>query len=202
MAKITLSPVKAPRVKLRGFKAWKRNEKGVSAVEFALIAPLLIALYLGCVELSLMLRADRAITSTSSAVGDLTARLSVVTDDDLQDIFAGVQLMMTNVDMSKAKIRLTSISDDGNGSTTVDWSEGYQITALTEGSPVTVPSGIISSGGSVIMSEVEYTYESKIALFFDTDMQIKDKFYLRPRRVNQITRQSDSGGTSSFGPAS
>lgn len=190
-----------PHLNLRGFRSLARDEEGISAVEFALIAPVLVVLYLGCVELSLMMRADRTVTSTSAALGDLTARLSVVTDDDLKDIFAGTQIMMANVDMSKAKIRLTSISDDGNGNTTVDWSEGYHITPLTEDAPVTVPSGIISSGGSIIMSEVEYTYESKIAFFFSTDMQIKDKFYLRPRRVNQITRQTDPDNPGGFGPA-
>jgi len=39
------------RIPLR-FSRFARDRRGVSAVEFALVAPLLVALYLGCVEIS------------------------------------------------------------------------------------------------------------------------------------------------------
>jgi len=48
-----------PRLKWRGVRGIRYNEEGVSAVEFALIAPVLILIYLGAVELSLLMRGER-----------------------------------------------------------------------------------------------------------------------------------------------
>ena len=77
-----------PRLKWRGVRGIRYNQDGVSAVEFALIAPILILIYLGAVELSLLMRVDRRVTSTTASLGDLTARLSTVTDDDMEEMFA------------------------------------------------------------------------------------------------------------------
>jgi Flp pilus assembly protein TadG len=75
-----------PRTKWRGMRGLRYNEAGVSAVEFALIAPVMVLIYLGCIELSFLMRVDRRVTSTSAALGDLTARLSSVTDADMNEI--------------------------------------------------------------------------------------------------------------------
>ena len=55
------------RVGIRGF--W-RDPRGVSAVEFALIAPLLILMYCGMAELSLAMMAQRRLSNIASAIGD------------------------------------------------------------------------------------------------------------------------------------
>ncbi|MAC38359.1 MAG: pilus assembly protein TadE, partial [Oceanicaulis sp.] len=51
-----------------------RDCRGLSAVEFALIAPVMILLYLGAVDLSLVLSIDRKVTSAASALADLVAQ--------------------------------------------------------------------------------------------------------------------------------
>ena len=43
-----------------------RDQRGVSAVEFALVAPLMITLYLGCVEISQGVGVDRKVTLTAA----------------------------------------------------------------------------------------------------------------------------------------
>ena len=43
-----------------------RDRRGVSAVEFAMVAPLMIALYLGCVEISDGVAVDRKVTLTAA----------------------------------------------------------------------------------------------------------------------------------------
>ena len=55
-----------------------RDEDGISAVEFALIAPLMAMIYFGCIELSLMMTLDRKVTGATAALGDLTSRASSV----------------------------------------------------------------------------------------------------------------------------
>ena len=46
-------------------RSFKRDRDGASAIEFAILAPLLITLYLGCVEITDGIAADRKVTLTA-----------------------------------------------------------------------------------------------------------------------------------------
>ncbi|MEQ8301193.1 MAG: pilus assembly protein [Hyphomonas sp.] len=190
-----------PRLKWRGIQGLHYNEQGVSAVEFAIIAPLMILIYFGCIELSFLMRMDRRVTSTSASLGDLTARLATVTDEDMGEMFAAAKVMMQPYDAESGSMRISSIVDNGDGVTKVAWSDAYSMTALSEGSVVTVPAGIIPSPGSAIVAEVQFNYTSPFGYVLKNERTVSDKFYLRPRRVNEISRthKPDNDGTS-FGP--
>ena len=192
-----------PRLKWRGVRGLRYNEQGVSAVEFALIAPLLIVLYLGSIELSLLMQADRRVTQTSASLGDLTARLSTVTDADMTEMFAAAKIMMQPYDAGDAGMRITSIVDNGDGTAKVAWSDAHNLSAYSPGATMDLPDGIMPSPGSIIMAEVEYDYESSFGYIISTTKTITDKFYLRPRRVSEIARVTTAGeGESPFGPTS
>ena len=45
-----------------------QSEDGISAVEFALIAPLMALIYFGCIELSVMMTLDRKVTGATAAL--------------------------------------------------------------------------------------------------------------------------------------
>ena len=192
-----------PRLKWRGIRGLRYNEQGISAVEFALIAPLLITLYLGAIELSLLMEADRRVTQTSASLGDLTARLSTVTDSDMAEMFAAAKVLMEPYDANAAEMRLSSIVDKGDGNPKVAWSDAHNMSPYTKGQTVMLPAGIMPSPGSIIMAEVSYEYESSFGYIISTSKTISDKFYLRPRRVSEIARvTSSTSGTNPFGPTS
>ena len=190
-----------PRTKWRGVRGIRYNEEGVSAVEFALIAPVLILIYLGCIELSFMMRVDRRVTTTSAQLGDLTARLASVDNQDMSEMFQAARILMQPYDVNKARMRISSIQATAAGVTTVVWSDGYNMSSYAPGTPITVPAGIVQPGGTVIMSEVEYVYESQFGSIISNNQTMKDRFYLRPRRVNSIPRLPTGGGPG-FGPTS
>ncbi|MCA8899655.1 MAG: pilus assembly protein [Hyphomonas sp.] len=203
MARRSLLSRLNPRLKWRGVRGIRYNEEGVSALEFALIAPVLILIYLGAVELSLLMRVDRRVTSTSASLGDLTARLATVTDSDMAEMFAAAKVMMQPYDAADARLRITSIVDSGNGSPKVSWSDAYNVDPYAKGTVLTVPAGIVPSPGSVILAEVEYDYVSSFGYVISTSKTISDKFYLRPRRVAQISRTSTADEDENpFGPTS
>ena len=186
-----------------GLKSLLRNEDGISAVEFALIAPLMVLIFFGCIELSLMMRADRRVTATASSLGDLTSRLATVTDDDMRELYNAAAVMMQPYPAADTRMRITAIEDNGNGQKRVKWSDGHEMTPRAVNSIVNVPEGIVPSPGSVILTEVEYDYSSGFGFVIDTSMTITDSFYLRPRRVSNIERIRDSGGgPPAFGPTS
>jgi Flp pilus assembly protein TadG len=190
------------RTRWRGIQGICYNEKGISAVEFALIAPLMVLIYFGCIELSLLMRVDRRVTTTASSLGDLTARLVTVSDADMQELFNAASVTMQPYSADTARMRITSVIDNGDGQTRVDWSDGHNIPPYTKGALITVPAGLVPNPGSVIVAEVEFEYESTLGVVLDGSQTLKDVFYLRPRRVTQITRATDSDPGTGFGPSS
>ncbi|MEL7033671.1 MAG: TadE/TadG family type IV pilus assembly protein [Pseudomonadota bacterium] len=182
-------------------KDFAKSETGISAVEFALIAPLMAVIYFGCIELSLMMTLDRKVTGATAALGDLTARASNVTNDDLSDIFEATRMVMQPSDMSLADMRITSLTDDGTDTDATDginakvlWSDGCGgLSAHVVDTYVNIPANLVPAGGTIIMAEIEYPYDSPIGFFFQNQKQLTDRFYLRPRRVDSITRDTSSG---------
>ena len=87
------------------------------------------------------------------------------------------------------KMRVTSIVADSSVTPKVAWSKGDGLTALGEGATQTVPSGLISvAGDSVIMSEVQYSYDSPVDYFVPNAVTFNKKFYLRPRKSDKVTK--------------
>lgn len=186
-----------------GLGSLLRNEDGVTAVEFAIIAPLMVLIFFGCIELSFLMRADRRVTATAASLGDLTSRLAAVTDDDMHELYNAATVMMQPYPAAETRMRITSIEDNGDGKKRVKWSDGHEMTPRPVNSIVNVPDGIVPSPGSVILTEVEYDYTSSIGFMIDTSKTMGDTFYLRPRRVSNIQRIRDSGGgPPAFGPSS
>ena len=186
-----------------GLKSLLRNEDGVSAVEFAFIAPLMVLIFFGCIELSFLMRADRRVTATAASLGDLTSRLSSVTDDDMRELYNAATVMMQPYPAADTRMRITSIVDNGDGQKRVAWSDGHKMEPRVVNSVVAVPEGIVPQPGSVILTEIEYDYRNGVSLVIDTSITMTDTFYLRPRRVSNIERiRGGGGGAPAFGPSS
>ena len=58
----------------RRFLRFGRDRRGVSAVEFALLAPIMIGLYLSGVEISEGISIDRKVTLTAGAMANLASQ--------------------------------------------------------------------------------------------------------------------------------
>jgi Flp pilus assembly protein TadG len=165
--------------------AFRRNESGVSAVEFALILPAFALLFFGAIEVSFLMTVDRKVTSTASTLGDLVARGTTMTESEVSDIFAASSALFAPYDGSTAKMRVTSIVQKG-GKIEVAWSRAKNMTPYAAGTTLTVPNGLLSDGQSVVYSEVEYDYKSTLGFFLPSAQKLSEEFYLRPRRVDAV----------------
>ncbi len=164
-----------------------RDTRGVSAVEFAMIAPLIILFYFALVDVSMLIQADRRLTTTASTVGDLVAQDNATNDSDMDDIFAAAKAVMEPFDATLVKMRVSSLRMDASGDIEVTWSKAWNDSPLSCGSSYTVPDGVLTPGESVILSQVELEYTPKIGKFLSGSKQLQDHFYLRPRRSLEVT---------------
>lgn len=166
-----------------------RDRRGVSAVEFALIAPAMVACYFGMAEITQALLAERKAAHAASAIGDLVAQSSSVSSADITDIFAIASTIMSPYSTSTLKMRVSSLTADSTGKPKVDWSTGSGLTALTAGATVTgVPTGLMTAGQSIVMSEVTYSYDSPVDVMMPNAVTFTRKFYLRPRKSDKVAK--------------
>ena len=164
-----------------------RDRKGLSAIEFAILAPVMISFYFGGVEISDVMTVDRRVTTVASATADIVAQATQIDNSDIQDVFTAASSIMQPYNGAGIQIVVSSVADN-NGVATVLWSDGYQTSPRGVGSTVTLPSGLLTPGGSVVMAEVTYVYDSPFADFYIINPVLTDTFYLKPRRVLQIPR--------------
>ncbi len=167
---------------------FRGNEAGVSAIEFAIIAPLMILLYLGSVDLSLAFSVDRKVTSAASAVADLIAQDDVVTDDEMEDIMAAGEALLAPFPTAQLNMRISSVLADGDGDTTVQWSDADGLAAHVEDQEIEMPDGVVGANTSIIMVEMEYRHETIFGELGVGAFEISETFYLRPRRSMVVSR--------------
>jgi Flp pilus assembly protein TadG len=178
--------------RIASFARFARDARGVSAVEFALIAPLLIALYMGAAQLSLALSADRKVSSAALVVADLTAQRATVTSAEIADYFAAGRAMAAPFNGAGMGLRVTSVRMGEDGSVFVDWSEADGM-APAGGVPA-LPAGLLSPGGSVIVVDAEMPFTTSFGDLFGSPVTLRDSALLRPRRSGNVTNTSEPTG--------
>jgi Flp pilus assembly protein TadG len=164
------------------------DARGVAAVEFALLVPILVLLYFGMAELTQGALAERRAQHTASSVSDLVAQDSTITAAQVDDVFDVGGAIVYPFPTTSLQMRVTSITTDSHSNATVDWSRASGgMTALTKGSSITVSSNIISASQSVIRAETTYVYTPAIGLIIKAPITFHETSYSRPRLSNQVT---------------
>jgi Flp pilus assembly protein TadG len=167
------------------------DERGASVVEFALLLPLMVTLYLGTVEVSQGIAIDRKLTLTARTVADLVSQVSTINDAGMNDIMAASTAVMYPYSTNTLKVTVTSVKIDSNSKATVDWSDSFNGTPRAKGSTVTVPAALVVPNSWLIWSEVEYLYTPTIGYVLTGSLTFKDQLYMAPRISSSVTRTAN-----------
>jgi Flp pilus assembly protein TadG len=168
-------------------RRFQRDERGLAAVEFALVAPIMILLYTGLAELTMAMMAERQAAHSASIVGDLVAQSTAMNAAQMNDIFNVGNAIMKPFPANTLNFRVTSVKADVNGVPKVVWSQGHGLGAMTAGATVSgFPANLLQPGDSVIEADVAYTYSSPIMQVLPTPITYSNSFYLKPRRVTEV----------------
>ena len=160
--------------------------RGVSAVEFALLAPVMFAFYFGLAEFCQGYMAQKRMGHASAVVADLVAQSDAIKSSQMTDMFKVGDLVMQPFSSSPLKQRASSLTRDTYGVVRVDWSQGVGMSARSTGSTVTIPVGLIENGESLVMTEATYDYDSPVDYLMPTITRFSQTYYLRPRTVAKV----------------
>lgn len=166
------------------------DRRGVSAVEFALLAPVMILIYFGLTQFSLAYMAERRASHTAAMIADLVAQSGKTSVKDLESVSAIGQMLMKPFSATPLTTRISSVTMDDRGRAWVDWSytsNSGVLQPLSKADPITdLPPGLAGDKESLIIGETRYAYEPAFKDMMPALTTFGRKYYLRPRTVNQV----------------
>jgi Flp pilus assembly protein TadG len=198
--------MRLPRISPRGLLG---DRRGMAAVEFALIAPTLIVLVMGVMELAFRFRAKEEATRYVHVIADLLSRETSLTTQELRDLYTAAPCMMKPLETaSRVDVDISSVGYGAAPTLTprIYWRR-------VAGSNVNFTVGNLADMGAasetVVRVGVRYRYSSPISsLFGGPNLSLEEEAITRPRetRIIPIDTHTDENGviqtfTANAGPA-
>lgn len=179
-----------PFAKLRQrLHSFIRHRGGVSAVEFALLLPIMVSMYLGCVELGTGMSVQFKTTLAARTVADLASQYKSINNATMTDILGAATAVLTPYTTAAVKVVVSEVTTDANGNATITWSDANaNATAHAVGSSITLPTNVGAANISIIWGEVTYPYNPQFGWVMTGTITMNQQFYFYPRLSTSVTR--------------
>jgi Flp pilus assembly protein TadG len=184
------------------------DRRGVAAIEFAFMAPLLLCMYFVTMEASQAIETDKKVSRIGSMVGDLVTQQQSVTVAELNSIMDIGGQLLAPYSRSLPKITITAIeiTDEVTPKVKVVWqrvlddtsAHAYTAGLQKKGDIITVPDQLNTPGSFLIRVESHLAYKPVLTWAagdqkalglteaFNT-LSLGATYYLRPRQSSQVT---------------
>lgn len=164
------------------------DHSGVALMEFAIVCPILLLLFLGGTQYADAISCGRKVTITARAVADLTSQYAVLSASQADTILSASAQVMSPYTTGNALVRVSSIKINSAGAGVVQWSRALNGTKLATNSTVTVPSTLAVAGTYYLYSEVTYPWTPQFTLAgLISSKSLTDQFLLLPRVSTSVS---------------
>jgi len=154
---------------LKRVQSFLRDRRGVAALEFALIAPVMIALYMGSVEATAGLDLNKNLGRATSMVADLVTQQQTITKAQIEDIMDIGTATLLPYARDTPQITITAIDISAANVATVAWSRRKVNLTYTRpyvaGSAVALDPNLLIPSTSVIRVEMSIAYVPLMAFY-------------------------------------
>jgi Flp pilus assembly protein TadG len=183
----------------RRLAALAADRAGVSAIEFAIVVPVLLLLFLGMTDLVPGVMAQSQVDHANESTGDMAGEYSLMQDSDMVNVLAVAPDVIEPMTSANLYVRITNVYTDGAGHAAVYWSCGQgPLTPYTANTPVTTTptnspmawflntSTPAAANTSYLMSEVQYSYTPVTGYVLTGPIIMRDTSYLLPRSSSYV----------------
>jgi Flp pilus assembly protein TadG len=191
-----------PRLRLDADVA--RDRSGTAAIEFALVAPGLLTLCLGCYEAANLILADLKLEAAAETAADLVAQTrinTVLQSTDFTNFTNAVKQVMTPYPTSGSQLKIAYASVTySTGTPVIDWH-----VEVNSASPINVASlpnsasaanlgnQVAGSTDSVIVAQLTYAYTSPVSFVLSTSYSLTEAALNRPRYMSCVPTYLNTG---------
>lgn len=175
----------------------RRDDSGIAAIEFAMIAPMLLLMLFGITDIANYFAVDRKVTQIAQTMSDLTSRYTTVQESDITNFFTVAGAMVNPYDKNSLKAMIHQIYLDPNTKTAkVVWSRATPgVTPLAKNAVYPVPNGLVSKDASgnwlanqyLIVGDVNYKYVPTIGwVVSKAGINASETAFTKPRQMTCV----------------
>jgi Flp pilus assembly protein TadG len=165
-----------------------RKSDGIAALEFAIVLPLMVLLYVGGVEVGDAIAIDYKTTITARDVADLATQYVSINNPTMTSILGASSAIIAPYSSGNIVVTVSEVSVDAAGNATVTWSDSLNGTPHPIGLSVTLPTAIDTPSTTLIWGEVTYSYTPWFGQVLTGTYAIYENIFLYPRLSNSISR--------------
>jgi len=180
------------------------NQSGLAAVEFALILPIMLLLFLGSFETTNLVLAYMKLEASAETAADLVAqtRVNIVLQStDFTNMTDAAKQVLSPLPTSGTLLQIAFASVTYNtGSAVIDWhTEVNSATAITTAN---IPNNVSltnlgnqasGSTDSVIIVRLTYSYSSPFTYVLSSSYTLTESAFNRPRYMNCVPTYLNTG---------
>ncbi|AYG57650.1 TadE/TadG family type IV pilus assembly protein [Rhizobium jaguaris] len=170
-----------------------RDERGIGAIEFAILFPVLLMLYLGAFELTIGLSVEKRASRSAGSIADILTQQSSVSKTLLATMPSVASAIFAPYDTTGLTLKISGIQLDASSNATVAWSWAQDGSKpYSTGSTVTVPSNIAQPSTFLVRTELAIPYQlisfgSDFLPAGSSQITISREYFYRPRTNTSIS---------------
>jgi Flp pilus assembly protein TadG len=171
----------------------RKSTEGVGAVEFALIVPILLIIYLMSFEITVAISVVRKVTRSASDIADLTTQKSPIDKSYLATMPYVANAILAPYSSTGLTVKISGITVDSLSVAKIAWSwQTGGTKPYTAGTSVTIPTDLAIPNSFLVHSELSLPYS---LLFYlpglsgtqTKSLTIRKEFFYRQRTGSSIT---------------
>lgn len=167
------------------------STRGIAAIEFAMIMPVLLILFLSSFDAANGIAVYMKVRSATYTLGAVTNQYGIgndaISSADMTAITGATGAVLSPYSNTPTVVTISQIKATSSTAATVSWSYSLNGTALTQGATFTLPTNFAknSCGGSypcyVVLAAVSYAYTPEFGAYLSGPITLSDSLYVTPR---------------------
>lgn len=174
------------------FSRLRGEQSGAGAVEFAILAPILLMLYIGAFEITVGMSVAKRASRAAGTIADLVTQQPAMTKSTLGAMVGVAQSIFAPYTASNLKLKVSGIRIDSTGVAKIAWSWQQDNTRpYAVNATVVVPTDLRNPSSFLVHSELQLDHSLGLFLAntmsYDTKtITIKRDFYFRQRVGDEV----------------
>lgn len=137
-----------------------RDRNGVGAIEFAILFPLLVMLYIGAFEITIGLSVSKRVTRAAGSVADLITQQQSVTKSALAQMPSVAAAIFVPYKTTSLTLKITGITVDAGANATVlwSWAQDGTVPYAKNAAVSSVPADMKKANSFLVRTELSIPY--------------------------------------------
>lgn len=177
---------------VRGLRRLRGDRSGAGAVEFAILAPILLMLYISAFEITVGMSIAKRTSRAAGTIADLVTQQPAMTKATLSTMVGVAQSIYAPYTPQNMKLKVSAIKVDATKVARIYWSWQQDNTRpYVPNAVVTLPADLNNANSFLIRAELQLDHQ--LGMFLSNTMSydtrtvtIKREFYFRQRVGEEV----------------